>query len=198
MTARIAPLDEPLNRFQELFEKAKREEKYDATAVALATATMHGRPSLRMVLLKNVDARGFVFTTNYQSRKAVEMEANSQAAMVFYWPGMYVQVRVEGTLDRIGAPESDALFEARPHGHRLASWSSDQSREIESVAELARRFEEVEERFRGRDVPRPAHWGGYRIAPESIEFWFGRENRMHSRELYSRAGNGWTVRILQP
>jgi pyridoxamine 5'-phosphate oxidase len=198
MTARIAPLDEPLNRFLELFERAKKEETHDATAVALATATMHGRPSLRIVLLKGVDVRGFVFYTNYQSRKAGELEANSQAAMTFYWPGMYVQVRVEGTLDRVSAEESDAYFESRPRGHRLGAWSSDQSREIESAADLESRFQEVEERFKDREVPRPAHWGGYRITPETIEFWFGKENRMHERELYTRAGNGWTVRRLQP
>ena len=198
MTARIAPLDEPLNRFLELFERAKKEEKNDPTVSALATATMHGRPSLRMVLLKGVDIKGFVFYTNYQSRKAAELEANSQAAMTFYWPGMYVQVRIEGTLDRTSAEESDAYFESRPHGHRLGAWSSEQSREIESAAELERRFQEVEERFKDREVPRPAHWGGYRITPETIEFWFGKENRMHERELYTRAGNGWTVKLLQP
>lgn len=198
MTARIAPLDEPFKRFLELYEQARKEEAHDASAVALATATMHGRPSVRMVLLKGVDARGFVFTTNYQSRKATEMESNSQAAMAFYWPGMNVQVRVEGTLDRVSAEESDGFFEARPPGHRLAAWASDQSREIESIAELGRKFTEVEARFKGREVPRPAHWGGYRITPESIEFWSGHENRLHDRELYTRAGNGWTVKRLQP
>jgi pyridoxamine 5'-phosphate oxidase len=151
-----------------------------------------------MVLLKGVSVQGFVFYTNYQSRKATEMEANSQAAMTFYWPDMNVQIRVEGTLDRTTAEESDAYFESRPVGHRLGTWASEQSREIESAAHLARKFEEVEERFKDREVPRPAHWGGYRITPESIEFWFGRENRMHERELYTRAGNGWTVKLLQP
>jgi pyridoxamine 5'-phosphate oxidase len=198
MTARIAPLDEPLKRFLDLYARARREETHDATAAALATATMHGRPSVRMVLLKGVDARGLVFTTNYQSRKAMEMEANSQAAMVLYWPGMHVQVRVEGTLDRVSAEESDGLFEERPYGHRLAAWSSDQSRELESNADLGLKFAEVEERFKDREVPRPAHWGGYRISPESVEFWFGKESRMHERELYTRAGNGWTVKLLQP
>lgn len=198
MTARIAPLDEPLNRFLGLFEKAKKEEANDATAAALGTATMHGRPSVRIVLLKGVDLRGFVFFTNYQSRKATEMEANSQAALTFFWPGMYVQVRVEGTLDRTSAEESDAYFASRPLGHRLGAWSSDQSREIESASDLAAKFDEVEQRFKDREVPRPAHWGGYRISPEMIEFWFGKENRMHERELYARAGNGWTVKILQP
>ena len=198
MTARIAPLDEPLKRFLELFDRARKEEAHDPTAVALATATMHGRPSLRMVLLKDAGVQGFVFYTNYQSRKATEMEANSQAAMTFFWPGMQVQIRVEGTLDRTSAEESDAYFESRPHGHRLGAWASEQSRELGSMEELERKFEEVEERFKDREVPRPAHWGGYRITPESIEFWFGKENRMHERELYTRAGNGWTVRRLQP
>jgi len=198
MTARIAPLDEPLKRFLELFERARKAEAQDPTATALATSTMHGRPSLRMVLLKDVNLQGFVFYTNYQSRKATEMEANSQAAMTFYWPVMNIQIRIEGTLDRTSAEESDAYFESRPFGHRLGTWASEQSREVESAAELARKFEEVEERFKDREVPRPAHWGGYRITPESIEFWFGKENRMHERELYTRAGNGWTVKRLQP
>ncbi|MBK5255328.1 MAG: pyridoxamine 5'-phosphate oxidase [Vicinamibacteria bacterium] len=198
MTARIAPLDEPLIRFQEMFVRAQAEEANDATAVALATSTMHGRPSLRFVLLKGVDIRGFVFYTNYQSRKATELESNSQAAMTFYWPGMYVQIRVEGTVDRVSAEESDAYFESRPFGHRLGAWSSDQSREIDSAEDLSGKFAEVETRFQGHEVPRPAHWGGYRITPESIEFWFGKENRMHERELYTRAGNGWMVKLLQP
>ena len=198
MTARIAPLDEPLKRFLELFARARKEETHDPTAVALATSTMHGRPSVRMVLLKGVDARGFVFFTNYQSRKATEMEANSQAALAFYWPGMQVQVRVEGTLDRVSPEESDAYFESRPIGHRLGTWASEQSREVDSAEDLARKFEEVDRRFKDREVPRPAHWGGYRITPESVEFWFGKENRMHEREQYTRAGNGWTVRRLQP
>lgn len=198
MTARIAPLDEPITRFLGLFDKARMEETHDATAAALATATMHGRPSLRIVLLKDADIRGFVFFNNYQSRKAAELESNSQAAMTFYWPGMYVQVRIEGTVDRVSAEESDAYFESRPVGHRLGAWSSDQSREIDSKEDLVRKFEEVEKRFEGHEVPRPAHWGGYRITPESIEFWFGKQNRMHERELYTRAGNGWTVKLLQP
>ncbi len=198
MTARIAPLDEPFNRFLELFARARKEETHDPTVVALATSTMHGRPSLRMVLIKDVNLQGFVFYTNYQSRKATEMEANSQAALAFYWPGLKVQVRVEGTLDRTTALESDAYFESRPAGHRLAAWASEQSREIESGAQLAKKFEEAEARFKDREVPRPAHWGGYRVTPEAMEFWFGRENRMHERELYTRAGNGWTVRLLQP
>jgi len=198
MTARIAPLAEPFDRFSELFEQAKREEKHDATAAALATATKHGKPSLRIVLLKAFDTRGFVFYTNYEGRKATEIENNSQAAMTFFWPGMYVQVRIEGAVDRVSTEESDAYFQSRPLGHRLGAWSSDQSREIESLEALAEKFDEVERRFAGREVPRPGHWGGYRVMPESIEFWFGRDNRMHEREQYSRAGNGWTARRLQP
>src|SRR5947207_5872616 len=123
MTARIAPLDEPLKRFLDLFERAKKEEPHDPTATALATATMHGRPSLRIVLLKGVDERGFVFYTNYQGRKATELESNSQAAMTFYWPAMYVQIRIEGTVDRVSTEESDAYFDSRPLGHRLGAWS---------------------------------------------------------------------------
>jgi pyridoxamine 5'-phosphate oxidase len=151
-----------------------------------------------MVLLKGVDAKGFVFYTNYQGRKATELESNLQAAMTFYWPEMYVQVRIEGTVDRVSAEESDAYFASRPLGHRLGAWSSDQSKEIESAEALQEKYEEAEERFAGQEVPRPQYWGGYRITPESIEFWFGKENRMHEREQYTRAGNGWTAKLLQP
>ena len=198
MTARITPFDEPTNRFHDLFERAKKEEASDATAVGLATATKHGRPSLRIVLLKDFDARGFVFYTNYQGRKSIEIEENSQAAMTFYWPGMGVQVRIEGSVDRVSAEESEAYFQSRPIGHRLGAWSSDQSREVDSAEALSDKFAEVEMRFAGKAVPRPTHWGGYRITPETMEFWFGRENRMHERELYTRAGNGWTLKRLQP
>ena len=198
MTARITPLDEPTRRFGELFERAKKEEASDATAVGLATATKHGRPSLRMVLLKESDARGFVFYTSYQGRKATEIEDNAQAAMTFYWPGMQVQVRIEGSVDRVSSEESEAYFKSRPLGHRLGAWSSEQSREIDSAQALLAKFTEVEIRFAGKDVPRPTHWGGYRLTPETIEFWFGKENRMHDRELYTRAGNGWTLKRLQP
>ena len=198
MTARIAPLQEPFDRFAALFAQAHKEETHDATAVALATATKHGKPSLRIVLLKGFDERGFVFYTNYEGRKAMEIENNSQAAMTAFWPTMYVQVRIEGAVDRVSPEESDAYFSSRPLGHRLGAWSSDQSREVESMEALAEKFDEVERRFNGREVPRPTHWGGYRVMPENIEFWFGRENRMHEREQYSRAGNGWTVRRLQP
>lgn len=194
-------MNDPIRRFEELFARARKEETHDATAAALGTATKDGRPSVRMVLLKGVDADGFVFFTNYESRKGDEIAQNPVAALCFFWPGLYVQVRVEGPLARVSASESDAYFDSRPRGHRLGAWSSHQSRPIASQEALAEQFAAVEARF-GSDgpVPRPPHWGGYRITPARIEFWFGRENRMHERELFERASPSgpWEMTRLQP
>lgn len=154
-----------------------------------------------MVLLKGVDADGFVFFTNYESRKGEEIARNPHAALCFFWPGMYVQVRVEGPLSRVSEAESDAYFESRPRGHRLGAWSSNQSRKVASKEALEKQFAAVEARYGAEGhVPRPPHWGGYRIAPLRIEFWFGRENRMHERELFERASpsSAWSASRLQP
>lgn len=193
------PLD-PMARFTELFERAKREEVSDATAMALATVRS-GRPSARMVLLKGHDERGFTFFTNYESRKAEEIESAGFAALCFYWHKMYVQVRIEGSVARVSPKESDEYFASRPRGHRLGAWSSNQSRPIDSALDLQAQFVAVEKRFREEaPVPRPDHWGGYCVIPYRIEFWFGRENRMHEREVYERdaPSSPWRLFRLQP
>jgi pyridoxamine 5'-phosphate oxidase len=198
---RMSSMTDPITRFEELFERAKREEPFDATAMALATVSRDGAPAVRMVLLKAISAAGFVFSTNYESRKGIDIEGNAFGALCFFWPKMYVQVRVEGPISQTTSSESDELFTRRPRGHQLGAWSSNQSRPIESAESLARQFAATEERFGAdRPVPRPPHWGGYRITPLRIEFWFGRENRMHDRELFTREDSSrpWTLSRLQP
>ncbi len=166
--------------------------------MALATATAAAVPSLRMVLLKGHDARGFVFYTNHESRKAAELAENPRAALVLHWEGQNRQVRAEGSVERLGHEESYAYFATRPRGSRLAAWASPQSRELDS-SELQRRLDEIEARFAGvQDVPLPSFWGGYRVAPDAIEFWQGQPNRFHDRVRYDRDGDGWRRARLGP
>jgi pyridoxamine 5'-phosphate oxidase len=165
----------------------------------LATATPDGRPSARVVLLKGYDERGFVFHTNYAGRKGRELERNPYAALVFYWDKLERQVRVEGGVSRVSDEESDAYFKSRPRGGRIGAWVSEQSRPVESRAVLEERLRRLEEEYEGREeIPRPPHWGGYRVTPEAIEFWQGREKRLHDRLLYVREAGGWTIKRLQP
>jgi pyridoxamine 5'-phosphate oxidase len=167
-------------------------------AATLATATPDGRPSARMVLVRGFDERGFVFFTNYESRKGQELAANPQAALAFYWAPLERQVRVEGLVERASAEESDRYFETRPLDSRLGAWASDQSQVIPHRQTLERRIEELRARFPDR-VPRPPHWGGYRVMPLSIEFWQGRPGRLHDRLRYVRLGTGaWQVQRLAP
>ena len=192
MTAR-----DPIAEFQDLFARAGAREP-DATAMALATADATGAPSVRMVLLKAVDAAGFVFFTNYESRKAAELVANSRAALCFYWPAIGVQVRVEGGVERVTAAESEAYFETRPRESQLGAWASRQSRPLASAEALREEFARISARFAGKPVPRPPVWGGFRVRPQRIEFWHAGEHRLHDRVLYTRAGEGWTVERLFP
>ena len=166
--------------------------------MTLATATMDGAPSARMMLLKGVDARGFVFFTNYQSRKGDELLANARAALVFHWAVLQRQVRVEGTVTRLTLPESEAYFRTRPRGSQIGAWASRQSAELSSRAELDERVREVEKRFAHQDAPLPPFWGGFRLSPSMIEFWQGRVNRLHDRLRYTRTGSGWAVTRLYP
>jgi pyridoxamine 5'-phosphate oxidase len=186
----------PFDQFTHWFEAATATEP-DPTAVALATTTADGRPSARMVLLKGFDARGFVFYTNYDSRKAGEIGATHRAALLFYWASLDRQVRVEGTAARVTDAESDAYFATRPLESRWSAHASPQSRVVESRESLEAAVADVRAQF-GDAVPRPAGWGGFRVSPDAFEFWQGRENRLHDRLAYTLAAAGWRRERLAP
>ncbi|HTN90958.1 MAG TPA: pyridoxamine 5'-phosphate oxidase [Sorangium sp.] len=192
---------EPTDPFvlaRELLEQRQTTEPTDATAMTLATADASGRPSARMVLLKGIDDRGFVFFTNYGSRKAAELEANPFAALCIHWAKAAEQIRVEGRVERVTEAESDAYFATRPRGSQIGAWASRQSAPLPSRERLIERVREIEARFDGRPVPRPEFWGGYRVVPDRIELWRGQESRLHDRVVYHRAGDGWRVERLYP
>lgn len=189
---------DPLRQFAAWYREAQEAGIPFAHAVALATATPEGRPSVRMVLMKEFDERGFSFYTNYGSRKGRELGANPHAALLFYWHPLGRQVRLEGLVQPLPEGESDAYFKTRPLGGRLAAMASRQSEPIESRAVLEERFQELEARSADGDPARPEHWGGYRLMPELYEFWQHRENRLHDRFLYTPSGGGWQIQRLQP
>jgi pyridoxamine 5'-phosphate oxidase len=189
---------DPIEQFRGWFGEALAADLHEPNAMTLATATADGRPSARVVLLKGFDERGFVFYTNYGGRKSRELEANPRAALVFYWGELERQVRVEGRVSRVPDGESDAYFAGRPRGSQLGALASEQSRPVRDRGALERRLRELEGEYEGREVPRPAFWGGYRIEPETIEFWQGRENRLHDRLRYRRSEGGWKIERLQP
>jgi pyridoxamine 5'-phosphate oxidase len=189
----------PIDLFRRWFDEAIASGSRLPDATTLATATKDGQPSARMVLLKGVDDQGFVFYTNYRSSKAKELEENPQAALVFYWTQLDRQVRVEGRVERVSAAESDEYFKTRPRESQIGAAASPQSEVIKSREVLEKNFRELDELYRDRPVDRPAHWGGYRLRPERIEFWQNRTGRLHDRILYERQGDGsWAISRLAP
>lgn len=190
--------DDPFALFRAWYDEARTTEINDSNAMALATADADGRPSARMVLLKGFDERGFVFYTNREGRKAGDMAANPQAALLFHWKSLRRQVRIEGEVTLAGDRESDVYFASRSRDSQLGAWASDQSRPLDARATFETRFAEMQARFEGRDVPRPPHWGGYRVVPDRIEFWQDRAHRLHERRLFARDGTGWRESLLYP
>ena len=190
--------DDPFALFESWFAEAKASEPNDPEAMALATADAAGNPSVRMVLLKGHDERGFVFYTNLDSRKGAELAANPRASLLFHWKSLRRQVRVEGPVQAVGDDEADAYFASRGRDSRLGAWASDQSRPLPDRATFEARFEAMRDRFGEGDIPRPPRWSGFRVVPERIEFWSDRAARLHERRLFERAGDGWNEGLLYP
>lgn len=191
------PDTDPIQRYARATERA-RQEGIDPVPAALGTADPAGRPSVRIVLLRQADPRGFVFYTNYRSRKARDLMANPRASLCQHWPTLEEQIRVEGSVEKVSPAESDAYFAGRPRDSQIGAWASDQSQELASRDVLETRYAEIEARFEGRPVDRPDFWGGFRIVPEQIEFWYGRAGRLHERLLYTKTAGGWTTSWLFP
>jgi pyridoxamine 5'-phosphate oxidase len=189
--------ENPFDQFTRWFDEALAAAVPEPNAMTLATVDESGRPSARIVLLKSLDARGFVFHTNYDSRKGRELTANARVALLFFWPELERQIRIEGTARTVSATESDDYFAARPRASRIGAWASPQSAPIPDREWLEASFAAANARF-AADVPRPPNWGGVRVEPDQFEFWQGRESRLHDRLLWARAGSGWTLRRLAP
>lgn len=194
----IAAATDPFEAFQAWFKEAEGTEVNDPNAFALATVSAEGRPSVRVLLLKGLDDRGFVFYTNTQSRKGQHLDATGVAAMNFHWKSLRRQVRVEGPVERVTDAEADAYFASRPRGSQIGAWASQQSRPLDSRATLEQRIAALAEEHEGRDVPRPPHWTGYRLVPDYIEFWQDREFRLHDRITFTRDGTAWAKARLYP
>lgn len=199
--ATVRPLHDPIVLFKQLLAEAQalpREQMPEPTAFALGTVGEDQQPSIRMLLLKDVDEEGFVFYTNLESRKGTELARNRRAAMTFHWAPMERQVRIEGRVTPVTDEEADAYFATRPRGSQIGAWASRQSRPMEHANDLDARVAEYEQKFAGGPVPRPPHWSGFRLAPHAIEFWKGKPSRLHDRQLFTREGAGWRIQLLYP
>ena len=192
---------DPIERFRSVYalaEKIDRSILPDPSAMALGTVDEGGQPSVRIVLLKAFDDRGFVFYTNYAGRKGRDLLSNPKAALCFYWPTIDVQVRIEGTVTKVAEKEADAYFATRHRLSQIGAWASRQSEPLETPTALDERVKKYEIEFAGKDVPRPKYWSGFRVSPERIEFWKGKPNRLHERHLYTRVGAGWKIETIYP
>ena len=190
--------NDPIEFFNAWLKKAEQTGIILPESMSVSTCTPEGRPSSRMVLLKEVDQKGFVFFTNYSSRKAIELEANPYAALLFHWNILQRQVRIEGAIERISKEESNAYFQSRGRGSRIGAWASHQSQEVDDRETLVQRVKYYEDKFAGKEIPLPDFWGGYRVIPEKIEFWQGKADRLHDRFVYQPSENNWKITRLNP
>jgi pyridoxamine 5'-phosphate oxidase len=188
----------PFIQFKKWFEQSLAAQLPEPNAMTIATTTTDGKPSARMVLLKDFDERGFVFFTNYNSRKGQELAENPQAALVFWWAELERQVRILGSVEKVSESESDYYFESRPPKSRLGAWASNQSEIIPNREVLEERMQELQDKYENQEIPRPRHWGGFRVIPTEIEFWQGRSSRLHDRLLYTHVDGSWKIQRLSP
>ncbi|WP_066799864.1 pyridoxamine 5'-phosphate oxidase [Sphingomonas soli] len=191
-------ITDPFALFDDWYAEARASEPNDSNAMALATVGLDGQPSVRMVLLKGHGPGGFVFYTNREGRKAAELAATPKAALLFHWKSLRRQIRIEGAVTLASDAESDAYFASRSRDSQLGAWASDQSRPLADRATFEARYEEVRSRFEGDGVPRPPHWGGYRVTPDRLEFWQDRAHRLHERRVFTRNGDSWSEGLLYP